>query len=65
MDPHVTAGTLREAALLNAIRKKGMALHRVHAHPGSSLRLTGPDVHVTVASLANLVYADLLPPPRR
>ena len=61
IDPRITPSTRREAAVLDAIRERGMSLHRVH-HDGDTLRLTGPDVFVLADGLAQLSRSDLDPP---
>lgn len=61
IDPNITPSTRREAAVLDAIRERGLCLHRVH-HDGNTLRLTGPDIFVLVDGLAPLSLSDLVPP---
>lgn len=61
IDPSITPSTRREAAVLDAIRERGLVLMRVH-RDGKTLRLTGPDVFVLIDSLAPLSLSDLAPP---
>lgn len=59
VDPSITADSVRQSHTLAAIRARpGLSLHRLH-RDGTALRLTGPNVHVLVSSLANLSEADL------
>lgn len=61
IDPGITPNSNREAALLALIRTRGLSLHRLH-RDGGALRLSGPDIHITVAALSNLQASDLAAP---
>lgn len=61
IDPGIVPSNRREAAVLAAIRARGLSLHRVH-RDGRSLRLTGPDISILVDGLAPLSLHDLDPP---
>lgn len=53
-----------KVGVLAAIRARpGLSLHRLH-RDRSALRLTGPNIHVTVASLSSLSLDDLEAPSR-
>lgn len=54
----IEANSNREAAMLAAIRARGLSLRRLH-RDGKSLRLTGPNIFVTVAGLGHLQLSDL------
>lgn len=61
IDPTITAGSRREADVLDAIRARGLTLHRLH-RDGRALRLTGHGIFLTVADLGALSLHDLKPP---
>ena len=61
IDSSITAGSKREAAVLDAIRARGLTLHRLH-RDGRALRLSGPGIFLTVADLGALSLHDLEPP---
>ncbi len=63
VDPSITADTVRASQVLAAIRARGLSLHRLNPK-GPALRLTGLDIHVTVANLASLGLQDLRAPTR-
>lgn len=53
--------TLQERTLYEAVRKGGLALHRLHAN-SRAVRLTGPGgVHITAASIAVIKLSDIEP----
>jgi hypothetical protein len=64
VDPTITPNSVRASYVLAAIRARpGLSLHRLHRDRGA-LRLTGPNIHVTVASLSSLSMDDLEAPSR-
>lgn len=57
----IVADTVRASHVLAAIRARpGLSLQRL-SRDGTALRLTGPNIHVTVASLNSLSMDDLDP----
>lgn len=58
VDPTITADTKRQRIVLDAIRARGLSLHRLH-RDGNTLRLTGPGVFVLVGGLSPLSLTDL------
>ena len=61
VDPALGAPqTAKERALFAAVRARGLALHRLHADR-TAVRLTGPGVHITAASLSALTLQDIDP----
>lgn len=63
IDPDIEPNSNREAAMLAAIRARGLSLHRLH-RDAAALRLTGPNIFVTVAGLGHLQISDLDAPSR-
>lgn len=58
VDPTIVASSARERRLLEAIKARGLMLHRLHS-AGSALRLSGPGVFVMAATLGSLAFDDL------
>jgi hypothetical protein len=58
VDPAIVASSPRERRLLEAIKARGLMLHRLHS-AGSAVRLTGPGLHITASTLASIALQDL------
>lgn len=56
--------TLKDRQIFDAVRARGLTLNRLHAGR-AAVRLTGPGIHVTAASLSALTLQDLLPEQHR
>lgn len=63
VDASIIPETVHSSYVLAAVRARGLSLHRL-SPTGQALRLTGHDVHVTVANLASLAMQDLEAPTR-
>jgi hypothetical protein len=61
IDPSIVPESGRQTKVIEAARRLGLSLHRVH-RDGRALRLSGPGVWVTVADLGALSMTDLKPP---
>jgi len=60
IDPRIVPSTARERVILQKIGRLGLTAHLLHAD-GRAVRVTGPGVFVTVASLGGISSADLRP----